>query len=98
MASEQLPGFPDRNPIEGGRAWTAVFDSYDQRNDDCYYLVTLFDGESVVSQLMAQVGMWWAGDDWTSAEFLERLRKEIHSVAATGKSNTEYRGSLAGSL
>jgi hypothetical protein len=36
-----FPQFHDPIPIDATRAWIADFHSYDQRNDDCYYLVTV---------------------------------------------------------
>jgi hypothetical protein len=95
MASDRLSDFSQHMPLDGNRAWTAIFDSYDQRNDDCYYLVTLYRDGAPDSQFMVQIGMWWAGDDWTSTEFIDRLKSEISAVAATGKSNTDYTGSVA---
>ncbi|MCU1279404.1 MAG: hypothetical protein JWM53_2950 [bacterium] len=79
-------------PLDGSRTWSAKFDSYDQRNEDCYYVVTLFDGERATGSFMAQVGTEFAGDDWTRPEVLQQLRARLASVAATGQTNTNYRG------
>jgi hypothetical protein len=89
------PVFSDPVPLSGGRTWTAQFESYDQRNDDCYYAVTVHEGDRVIGRFMVQVGLWWAGNDWTGPEFVERLAKELGQVAATGHTNTTYTGSLA---
>lgn len=75
-------------PLDDGRMWSAKFDSYDQRNEDCYYVVTLSDGTT----FMAQVGTEFAGDDWNKPEVLNELRARIARIAATGKTNTSYRG------
>lgn len=74
--------------------WSAKFDSYDQRNDDVYYVITLADGK----RIMAQVSVAWAGDDWTTPEFTERLRQELERIAATGKSNTSHTGGVVPSI
>lgn len=79
-------------PLDGGRTWSAKFDSYDQRNEDCYYLVTIHEGDRVVGSFMVQAGTEFAGDDWTGPAFLEELRKRLARVAATGQTNTTYTG------
>jgi hypothetical protein len=91
-----FPEFSQPTAIDAQRAWTAVFESYDQRNDDAYYIVTLHEAGRSVERFFVQVGLHWAGDDWTGPEFLDRLRDEIDRVARTGKSNTSYRGSMLG--
>ena len=78
-------------PLDGSRTWSAKFDSYDQRNEDCYYVITLYDGDRVVATFMAQAGTV-AGDDWTGPAFLDELRRRLAQVAATGQTNTTYRG------
>lgn len=89
-----FPEFSEPVAIDAQRSWTATFDSYDQRNDDVYYVVTLREVSGATMNLMVRVGLDWAGDDWTGLELLDRLRKEIHGVAATGKSNTHYTGAM----
>jgi hypothetical protein len=89
-----FPEFSEPTAIAGKRSWTATFDSYDQRNDDAYYLVTVRDDGLEEARFMAQIGMYWAGDDWTTAGFPERLHREVHRVAATGVTNTSYAGSM----
>jgi hypothetical protein len=79
-------------PLDGGRTWSAKFDSYDQRNEDCYYVITLCEGDRVIATFMAQAGTEFAGDDWTGPGFLDELRRRLADVAATGKTNTSYRG------
>jgi hypothetical protein len=90
MAEFTFPAFSEPTPIDAKRSWTATFDSYDQRNEDCYYVVTLSTGE----RFMVQVALYWAGDDWSGPGFAERLKQEIHKVAATGKTNTSYTGAM----
>lgn len=65
-------------PLDGGRTWSAKFDGYDQRNEGCYYVITLSDGTS----FMAQVGTEFAGDDWTKPEVLAELRARWRSSRA----------------
>ncbi|CAN1208974.1 hypothetical protein TUMEXPCC7403_02040 [Tumidithrix helvetica PCC 7403] len=88
----EFPQFHEPIPINSSSSWTATFDSYDQRNDDCYYLITVREGEHQVSQFMTAVGLWWADDDWSDLKFTDRLREALAIVAATGQSNTNYRG------
>jgi hypothetical protein len=89
-----FPDFPEPTPIDAQRSWTATVDSYDQRNDEAYYLVTLQETGREAGRFMVQVGLYWAGDDWTGPGFLPRLRDEIHRVAATRKTNTSYTGAM----
>ena len=96
------PTFDDE-PLDDARAWSARFDSFDQRNDDIYYLVTVHaihaihalratgEGERVIATFMAQVPAP-AGDDWTGPAFVEELKRKLARVAATGETNTTYRG------
>lgn len=86
------PEFSEPIAIDAERSWTAVYDSYDQRNDDVYYAITV-RGPTGETRLMAQVGMYWAGEEWSGPEFHERLRGALHEVAVAGKSNTAYTGS-----
>jgi hypothetical protein len=87
-----FPVFDEPVAIDGRRSWTAVFDSYDQRNDDVYYVVTVHGGTPEAARFVVQVPLYWAGDDWTGPEFVERLRPELHALASTGRTNTRYRG------
>jgi hypothetical protein len=79
-------------PLDGNRAWSATFDSYEERRDDVYYVVTLSDGGQVVGTFMAAVSAAFSSDDCPDSEVAATLRKRIGQVAATGKANTSYRG------
>ncbi len=79
-------------PLDGGRTWSAKFDSYDQRNEDCYYVITVYEAGNVIASFMAQAGTEFAGDDWTGPGFLVELNRRLAQVAATGQTNTTYRG------
>lgn len=85
------PEFTVNQPLDGGRSWTAMFDSYDQYRENVYYLVRLFQGEVRIDEFMVEIGTEWAGDDWTVPRFLPELTRRIAEVAATGKTNTAYR-------
>jgi hypothetical protein len=91
----RFPEYAVPRQIDAQRAWTATFESYDQRNDDVYYVVTIHEGARQVGSFMVQVWLSWAGDDWRRPDFEERLRQDIHEVAATGKTNTSYLGAMA---
>jgi hypothetical protein len=92
MTSAGFPTFDEPTPIDARRWWTAAFDSYDQRNDDAYYVVTVHESAREVARFVVQVSLYWAGDDWTGPAFAERLRRETHAVASTGRTNTTYPG------
>ncbi len=87
-----FPQFTEPTPIDGKRSWTARYVSYDQRNEDVYYFVTVREGDHEVAQFMVQVSLYWAGDDWNVPTFLPHLRKDIGDAAAVGKTNTSYTG------
>jgi len=81
--SFEWPEFETPQALDGGRSWTARFDSYDQYREECYYRVTIHDGERAVGELMARVGTEFTGDDWSSSVFVAELRTRIGRVAAT---------------
>jgi len=89
------PNFDEPKPIHGNISWTAIFESYDQRNEVAYYLMTLLEDGREPRHIMAQTDIGWAGDDWSSPEFALRIRSELDQVARRGDSNTRYLGSLA---
>jgi hypothetical protein len=89
-----FPQFDQPAALDAQRAWTATFDSYDQRNDDVYYVVAIHEAEREVARFMVQVFLSWAGDDWTGPEFTEQLREELHRLAGHGKTNTAYAGAM----
>lgn len=76
------PEFASNRPVDGGRSWTAAFDSYDQYRELCYYLVKIFDGDWQVGEGTAEVGTGFAGDDWATPAFESELRARIAQVAA----------------
>lgn len=90
--SIEWPQFLTPNQIGGSRAWTARFDSYDQRNEDCYYAITILDGGVPTARFITRIDLSWVGDDWTSPGFAGRLRDELHEAALSGRSNTDYPG------
>ena len=90
-----FPEFSTPIPIDAQRSWTATYESYDQRNDEVvYYIITLHEAGRDPVRFMARIPLYWAGDDWSGPEFLDELKKNIHRVAATGKTNTDYEGPL----
>ena len=89
--SYQWPEFANE-PLDAGRTWSARFESYDQRHDGAYYVVTLCDGRSSGVTFMAQVSAAFPDDEWIEDQVKETLRQRIAQVAATGQTNTSYRG------
>jgi hypothetical protein len=92
MPAFAWPQFDDKQPLADGRSWTARFDSFDEYRDDCYYLVTLWSGDQLLGELMAQVGTHWAGDNFAVPTFEPELKRRIAAVAATGRANTDAQG------
>jgi hypothetical protein len=90
-----FPDFFEPTPIDTSRSWTATFDSYDQRNDHAYYVVALCEDGAEVARFIVQVWLSPAGDDWTEPIFVPWLRDEIQRVAAAGKTNTSYTGTMS---
>ena len=88
------PAFEEPAPIDPTLSWTAVQESYDQRNDNCYYIVTLLKEGTPIRRFMVMVDVGWAGDDWMTPEFTQRLKEKIGWVARRGETNTDYRGPL----
>lgn len=40
--------------LDGSTTWSATFDSFDRRADDCYYVVTVHDGDRETAQFMVR--------------------------------------------
>ncbi|MDY0298022.1 MAG: hypothetical protein RB296_11960 [Acidobacteriota bacterium] len=88
------PRFDEPIAIDERHSWTALFDSYDQRNENAYYIVTLLEPGRTAGRFMARIDMGWSGDDWTTAEFVSGVRSRVDWVARQGKTNTGYTGRL----
>lgn len=88
------PRFAEPVVIDATRSWTATFDSYDQRNDNTYYIVTLMEAGREPRRFMAQLDVGWAGADWTTPAFTSNLKAQIDWVARQGATNTRYSGPL----
>ncbi|MCK9922497.1 hypothetical protein MXD61_11505 [Frankia sp. AgPm24] len=71
------PEFAANIVIDEKRSWTAVFDSYDQYRELCYYVVRIFYGGQQVDEVTAVVGTEFAGDDWTTPAFDREVRERI---------------------
>lgn len=76
-----FPQFDQPNALDSDRTWVAIYDSYDQRNDDAYYVIVVSEGGYEVCRFTTRIALWWAGDDWTDAQFINRLRVELHAMA-----------------
>ena len=42
--------------LDGNRSWSATFDSFDQRTDDCYYVMTLQQSGRETARFMVRAG------------------------------------------
>ena len=90
-----FPEFPEPTPLDTQRTWTAAFESYDQRKENVYYVITLHEGGREVGRFIVEIFPSWAGEDWSGPEFKEGLQKELHVLAAAGKTNTSYTGAMS---
>ncbi len=91
------PQFLKPTRLPDGRAWTAVFESYDQRNDEAYYYVTLTEEGRDPAGFFVRVMAPPEGEGSKGAALRGLLREEIHRAAEAGRANTDYSGSLVGS-
>lgn len=82
--SDEFPQFEAQTPLSSTRSWTARFDSYNERTEDCYYVITIHEGSEPVARFMVVV-----------PADLPTLLSSLQELAAGGLSNTPYRGSLA---
>lgn len=89
-----FPSFDTPTSLDGHRSWTAVFDSYDQRNDDLYYVIVIHEAGREVKRFMVQLFPSWAGEDWVEPAFTQGLHAELQEHAAEGKTNTAYTGPI----
>lgn len=92
------PQFLKPTRLGDGRAWTAVFDSYDQRNDDVYYYVTIVEAGGDPRGFFVKAAVPPEGESSAGPALRSLLREEIHRLAEEGRSNTDYSGSLVGSM
>lgn len=90
------PQFLKPTRLSDGRAWTAVFDSFDQRNDDVYYYVTVVEEGRDPSGFFVQVSVPPEGEGSAGPALRSFLRAEINRLADDGCPNTDYNGSLVG--
>ncbi|HCU25612.1 MAG TPA: hypothetical protein DF383_11405 [Deltaproteobacteria bacterium] len=89
-----FPKFDTPIPLDAQRTWTAAFDSYDQRNENLYYLISIHEAGREINRFMVQLFPSWAGEDWAKPAFTEGLRAELQKYAAAGNTNTTYTGPL----
>jgi hypothetical protein len=92
---EGFPEFPEPVMVADGRAWTATFESFDQRKDDLYYIADIHEGGVRSARFMVHVSPTIHPDLWTGPAFIEHVRQAIGKVAATGRTNTEYTGAMS---
>jgi hypothetical protein len=88
------PKFETPQPLTTSRTWTAAFDSYDQRNEWLYYIITRHEHGTEVDRLLAQLDAWRGGASWAMPVFIEGVRRDLEELARLGQSNVRYRGTL----
>jgi nucleoside-specific outer membrane channel protein Tsx len=84
------PQFSIPNSLKEGKSWTAVFDSYDQRNENCFYSITIHKKDTEPISFMGCLDYTWAVDGMSDAEIENGLRTRLAEVAQSGKTNTNY--------
>ena len=76
----------EREPLDGNRAWSATFESYDQYHDVVYYALELVEGEGVTPSpaVTVKLGMEFAPDvdNWMTPDFVPALRAALEKHAA----------------
>lgn len=76
----------EREPLDGNRAWSATFESYDQYHDVVYYALELVEGEGVMPSpaVTVKLGMEFAPDvdNWMTPDFVPALRAALEKHAA----------------
>jgi hypothetical protein len=90
------PQFLHPTRLGDGRSWTAVFDSFDQRNDDVYYYVTVVEPGRDPNACFVRVSVPPEGQGSGGPALRALLREEINGLAESGRANTDYNGSLVG--
>jgi len=73
----QWPCFANPVSVDTDRSWTAEFESYDQRNEECYYIVTLQEPGRTSRRIMAKVGIGRAGQRGRGAACFARRTRRI---------------------
>lgn len=84
-STERFPGWPEftePEALDDGRTWTARFDSWNERLDDLYYLVTAGD-----VTFMVQLYIWV---DFRLPVFRELIRRDLRIHATAGITNTTH--------
>jgi hypothetical protein len=88
IASGGWPDFATPTAIDATRSWTAAHESFDERLEDAYYVITLFEHGRRRGDIVAAIGGISSPND-------PRLATELARIAAGGRSNCDYRGSVA---
>ena len=86
-----FPQFNEPTPLDDGRAWTARFESFDQRNDNVYYTIRILVDGKVTSTFIGRVS--YVGDTQDEAQIRESFTFFLARIAASGQTNTDYTGS-----
>jgi hypothetical protein len=78
----------DHAPLGDRLSFSATFESYNQRLDDAYYIVTLHDGGNDLPPFRVVLSVAWVGGgDWEKPDFAPKLGEEIAKYAKDGKTN-----------
>jgi hypothetical protein len=78
--------------MDGSRAWSAVFDSYDPRTHDLYYIVTVLRDGTPETRFVAAVVPLWDPECWDDPRHAPRLLQALGEAAAAGRTHTAYQG------
>ena len=74
----------DHTPLGDGRTFSATFESFNERTDQAYYVVTI--GGQAPFKIVVTIGLI-PESEWTKPDFASRLLAFIVPLVQVGKSN-----------
>ena len=89
-----MQDFPERTDLGNRFSWTAQYQSWDwAHHGRFYFLITIFRGDERINLLKVYVDDHAWGDascTLTEVEIREQIRAELHALALSGESNTDF--------
>ncbi len=81
---DTLAHFEKPTMIDEKKSWTAEFDSYNQRTEDVYFSVTIWEDDEAVNKFI--VKSYRMGSDIDARNY---IKADIHQAAIKEKNNRE---------